>query len=295
MLEGFRGVGAVSAAANAFLADLTREKVRAKAMGIVGISIGFSFVLSMIMSPILYGMIGLGGLFYIVGLLGIIAILLVIVIPKAKQISDNGDFLLGSSLKPTIFNNQMFRLNLGIFSLMYIQASIFLLVPGLLLNFGIIVADHWKIYLPVLLFSFLIMYLAIIKSEEKRQQKKYFVISISLILFSIIVFWLFENFFALWIVGLCIYFVGFNLLEAFLPAWVSKLAFPKSKGLALGIYNTWQSFGIFLGGFLGGQLLTVFGQKGVFLFCIFLLSIWFWISLGLEEKNEIPKTLQPIE
>ena len=116
-----------------------------------------------------------------------------------------------------------------------------------------------------------------------------------MILFSIIVFWVSKDFFLFWLIGLCIYFIGFNLLEAFLPAWVSKLASPGSRGLALGVYNTWQSLGIFVGGLMGGQLLAFFGQRGVFLFCIFLLMIWFWVSLGLDENNKIPKNLELVK
>ena len=293
--RALQGVGAVSAAANAFLADLTRQRVRAKAMGIIGISVGFSFLLSLILSPILYGLIELSGIFYLIGLLGLFATFLVIKIPLNKDNSHKANHLFGLSLKPLVLNIQILRLNLGIFFLMFTQASIFLLIPNLMLGFGVEVGDHWKMYLPVLLFAFLVMFLVIVKSEQQNQQKKYFLISISLVLFSIIVFWMSKDFFLFWLIGLCIYFVGFNLLEAFLPAWVSKLASPSSRGLALGMYNTWQSLGIFAGGFVGGQLLAFFDQRGVFLFCIFLMMIWFWVSLGLEENNKIPKNLELVK
>ena len=282
--RALQGVGAVSAAASAFLADLTREEVRTKAMAMVGISIGLSFVLSLVFSPILYGIVGLSGLFYIVGSLGFLAVILVIRVPSPK-IKSRGNFKkLNSSFKTLIFNNQMLRLNISIFSLMFTQAALFLLIPSLILNFGFEVSNHWKIYLPVLIFSFLVMYVVINKSEKEKQQKKYFIISIYLIFFSLVIFWWSKDFFVFWVFGLAIYFVGFNLLEAFLPSWVSKIVSAEHKGLALGIYNTWQSVGIFAGGLLGGQFYGKFGDIGLFSFCIFLLIIWMLVSLGLEEK-----------
>jgi len=253
-------------------------------MAMVGISIGLSFVLSLVFSPILYGIVGLSGLFYIVGSLGFLAVILVIRVPSPK-IKSRGNFKkLNSSFKTLIFNNQMLRLNISIFSLMFTQAALFLLIPSLILNFGFEVSNHWKIYLPVLIFSFLVMYVVINKSEKEKQQKKYFIISIYLIFFSLVIFWWSKEFFVFWVFGLAIYFVGFNLLEAFLPSWVSKIVSAEHKGLALGIYNTWQSVGIFAGGLLGGQFYGKFGDIGLFSFCIFLLIIWMLVSLGLEEK-----------
>ena len=290
--RALQGVGAVSAAASAFLADLTREEVRTKAMAMVGISIGLSFVLSLVFSPILYGIVGLSGLFYIVGFLGFLAVILVIRVPSPK-IKSRGNFKkLNSSFKTLIFNNQMLRLNISIFSLMFTQAALFLLIPSLILNFGFEVSNHWKIYLPVLIFSFLVMYVVINKSEKEKQQKKYFIISIFLILVSLGFIWGLKGVFALWVCGLCFYFVGFNLLEAFLPSWVSKIVAIQYKGLALGIYNTWQSVGIFAGGLVGGQFYGKFGINGLFSLSVFMIMVWLLVSLGLEEKVHPSKSLQ---
>ena len=291
--RALQGVGAVSAAASAFLADLTREEVRTKAMAMVGISIGLSFVISLVFAPILYGMIGLNGLFYIVGILGIFAILLVLKIPIVKlPIKKTGFNNTNYSFKTIILNSQMLRLNLSIFFLMFTQAAMFLVVPSLILNFGVEVSSHWKIYLPVLTLSFFIMYLIINRSEREKQQKKYFIISIFLILVSLGFIWGLKGVFALWVCGLCFYFVGFNLLEAFLPSWVSKIVAIQYKGLALGIYNTWQSVGIFAGGIVGGQFYGKFGINGLFSLSVFMTMVWLLVSLGLEEKVHPSKSLQ---
>ena len=82
--------------------------------------------------------------------------------------------------------------------------------------------------------------------------------------------------------SLLIYFVGFNFLEASLPSLVSKIAPGNQKGLALGVYNTSQSLGIFVGGFVGGLITTFYGYSGTFLFCGALIFIWFIFSLNMN-------------
>ncbi|MGB0440579.1 MAG: DNA glycosylase AlkZ-like family protein, partial [Paracoccaceae bacterium] len=54
--RALQGAGAVSAAVLALVADLTREAQRTKAMAIIGVSIGFSFLLSVILAPVLDGL-----------------------------------------------------------------------------------------------------------------------------------------------------------------------------------------------------------------------------------------------
>ena len=85
--------------------------------------------------------------------------------------------------------------------------------------------------------------------------------------------------------ALLIYFVGFNFLEASLPSLVSKIAPINKKGLALGVYNTSQSLGIFVGGALGGLITKAYGYNASFVFCIALIFLWFVLSLGMQVAN----------
>jgi len=59
--RGLQGAGAISAAVSAFVADSTRDSQRTKAMAMVGITIGVSFALSLIIAPPLYRWVGIGG------------------------------------------------------------------------------------------------------------------------------------------------------------------------------------------------------------------------------------------
>ena len=64
-----QGAGAISAAVTALAADLTREEHRTKVMAMIGSSIGLVFALSLVGAPLLYGWIGMGGLFIMTGVL----------------------------------------------------------------------------------------------------------------------------------------------------------------------------------------------------------------------------------
>ena len=80
------------------------------------------------------------------------------------------------------------------------------------------------------------------------------------------------------VANLVVFFVVFNILEASLPSLVSRIAPPQAKGMALGIYNTTQSLGLFLGGAVGGILAQHYGASGVFGVGIALALIWLLIQ-----------------
>ena len=86
-----QGMGAISSVVTAFLADLTRPNVRTKAMAFVGLSIAAAFIIALVLSPITYFYVGLNGLFLIVCLLGMMAMLAVFSIEE-KKVSDQHQF-----------------------------------------------------------------------------------------------------------------------------------------------------------------------------------------------------------
>ncbi|HPP47848.1 MAG TPA: MFS transporter, partial [Accumulibacter sp.] len=90
---------------------------------------------------------------------------------------------------------------------------------------------------------------------------------------------------------LLLFFIAFNLLEAMQPSLVSRLAPPRVKGFAMGVYNTTQAFGLFLGGIVGGALAKRFGDNMVFYVCAALAAIWFVAAFSMTpppaRKKEI--------
>ncbi|TCV83777.1 MFS transporter [Sulfurirhabdus autotrophica] len=282
--RSIQGAGAISAAVTALTADLTREEHRTKAMAMIGMTIGITFALSLILGPAFYHLIGMPGIFAMTGGLALLAILVVKYAVPNPQISrfHSDAEAMPSKLKDVLRDKQLLRLNYGIFVVHAAQMAMFMVVPFALKETGGIDANHhWQIYLPVMIVSFLIMIPVIIYGEKNARLKPVFVGAIGLMLLAQVGFvFLIHNFWGV-VMMLVTYFIAFNVLEASLPSLISKIAPAASKGTAMGVYNTFQSLGLFLGGTMGGYLSHRFGYSAVFVFGGGLTAIWLVFALGM--------------
>lgn len=276
--RALQGAGAVSAAVSAYLTDLTREEVRARAMAMVGAAIGLSFALSMVIAPPLFGLWGLSGLFLLTAGLGLAAMLVVLGLAKGPQRRPEAPL----PWRVLLADGQLQRLNLGIFAMMAIQTSLFVAIPKALVTLGVELSDHWRVYLPLLLITFALMVPPILWAERRGQFRPVFLASIGLLVLAMGLFLTAEPFWS-WMLAMAIFLLGFNLLEALLPAWVSRLAPTGQRGQAMGLYNTSQSLGMFFGGIAAGTALSQGGLAGVFWLCAALAGFWGMMSLGLRE------------
>ena len=258
-----QGAGAISAAVTALAADLTREQHRTKVMAMIGSSIGLVFAISLVAAPALYAAIGMSGLFWMTAILALAAIGLVThVVPPAPPPPQGPK----PPFRDVLFDTRLLRLNFGIFTLHMVQMAMFVVVPGLLLKYGDLpLASHWKVYLPAVLVSFVLMVPAIIYAEKRNQVKPVFVSAIALLSATLLAMWSGSTNFTVVAGGLLSFFVAFNILEAMLPSLISRIAPPNAKGAALGVYNTTQAFGLFLGGALGGWLVKNYDAGAVFI------------------------------
>jgi len=280
-----QGAGAISAPVMAFLSDLTREQHRTKAMAMVGSSIGLMFALSLVGSPILYRHIGMGGIFVLTGVLALVAIWVVVSVVPEETLGkvEAQEHVEPARFRDVLKNPDLLRLNLGIFSLHAVQMAIFVVVPLAMVSAGgLPVGEHWKVYLPVVLASFALMVPAIIYAEKKDALKPVFLACIGLmaVVQTGFVFEL-HNFAAL-VILLLGFFVAFNILEATLPSLVSRTAPAGAKGAALGVYNTTQSLGLFVGGAAGGWLMQHYGRTPVFMFGAALIALWGIVAVGMR-------------
>ena len=287
-----QGMGAISAAVTALAADLTREEHRTKVMAMIGSSIGLVFALSLVGAPVLYGWIGMGGLFIMTGVLALLAIVLLLkAVPPAPP--PHGHEKL--PLRRVIFDPDLFRLNVGIFVLHIVQMAMFVVLPHALVDFGgLEAAAHWKVYLPAVLASFAIMIPAIIAAERKDKMRPIFLLAIGLlVIVQSGLFLLHENLWAL-ALWLLLFFVAFNVLEATLPSLVSRTAPPAAKGAALGVYNTTQAMGLFIGGTAGGYIAQNFGDNAVFAACTGLILVWLVVanSMNFPQRRVTPAATQ---
>jgi MFS family permease len=274
-----QGMGAVSSAVIAFIADLTSDENRTKAMAMVGGSIGVSFAVAIVGAPIVFQWVGMSGLFTVIGFLSILAVGVVVwVVPDAPAPPVH----VKAPFAEVLHNVELLRLNFGVLVLHATQTALFLVVPRILEAGGLPVASHWKVYLPVMGLAFVMMVPAIIAAEKRGKMKIVMVSAIGLILIGQLLLGVAPH--TLWSVAgiLFVYFLGFNVLEASQPSLVSKLAPGTRKGAAAGVYNTTQSIGLAMGGVLGGWLLKVDGQSAVFFACSGLVLAWLIVAANMK-------------
>ena len=280
-----QGAGAVSAAVAALLADLTREEHRTKAMASIGATIGLTFAVSLVMGPVLDKWIGVPGIFALTGVLAIAAIgVVMFYVPKPILSHFHADAEANPArLKDVLRDTQLLRLNYGIFALHAAQMAMFVVVPVALADYAGLSKDHhWWVYLPVVMGSFLLAVPGIIVGEKRGKLKPVFVGAVALMLAAQIALSQTLHSFAGLVASLFAYFVAFNLLEATLPSLISKLAPASAKGTAMGVYNTSQSLGLFVGGVTGGWLAQHQGFGSVFVLCAILMGGWLILALGMR-------------
>lgn len=291
--RALQGAGAIAAAVSALLADLTRETVRTRAMLILGVSIGGSFALSLILGPVLNNWIGVPGIFLLTAVLGLLAIPVILwVAPRAPEPIRTGEHFL-VSMKRVLRDVDLVRLDVGIFILHAILTAAFLAVPLALRDeAGLAAAQHWKVYLPVMLVSLFGTVPLIHLAERRGHFKPVFLLAI--VLLGVALLGMAENYTSLsvLITSLFVFFAAFNMLEASLPSLVSRLAPSADKGAALGCYSSSQFMGAFTGGVIGGSLLDAFGLAGVFYACAVMTLLW--LGFALRQAAPPPREGEPV-
>ena len=288
--RALQGAGAIGSTLLACAADLTREEVRTKAMAIMGITIGVSFVIAMILGPILSVRIGISGIFDVTALLALIAIVIVYLkVPNPKKTVFHRDQQIDKrTLISTLKNTQLLRLDLGIFCLHAILTATFIVLPLALTDqLNLSKMDQAWVYAPILIVSFFLMVPFVIMAETKYKMKQVFLSAIALFGLSQLGFIFLGSHVSAVVISLIIFFTAFVLLEATLPSLVSKLAPITSKGTALGVYSSCQFFGAFVGGSVGGFLYGEHHIIGVYIFCLALALIWFLLAFSMEKPAQV--------
>jgi MFS family permease len=285
-----QGAGAVGSVILALVADLTAEENRTKAMALVGMTIGFSFLVAIVAGPVVAGWIGVGGIFWLMTLLALVGIAITLwVVPAPGRLrrhreAETVPALLGATLR----NPELLRLDFGIFALHAMLTGSFLVVPGLLHGtLGLSSRDQWLVYLPVLLVSVAVMVPAIIFAERRRRMKVVLVGAVAALVVSQLMLAAGGHDVYVLMAALTIFFAGFNVMEASLPSLVTKTAPSGSTGTATGIYSSSQFLGIFVGGVAGGWLNQTEGSAGVFIFACALGGLWLLAALSMRPPGHL--------
>ena len=272
----------------ALAADLSREDHRAKMMAFIGMSIGASFAIAMVLGPVISQWGGLSAVFWVTAVLAIIGILLVtFVVPTPKMTKTHRDVgIMKSYVKPVLTQSTLLRMNLSVFSLHLLMTANFAVLPLIFRDsLELATSQHWRIYLPVLFCSIIFSLPMIIIAEKFRKSKICFIIAVSLLVLSQVLLATIDfNLFPL-VFAFLLFFIGFNFLEAMQPSLVAKYSDVSAKGTAMGVYSTSQFMGIFVGGALGGLILQNFGITGVFIFGICVALLFLLVAISLPKPD----------
>jgi MFS family permease len=295
--RALQGAGAVGSVILALVADLTAEENRTKAMAMVGITIGASFMVALVAGPIAASFIGVAGIFWLMVGLALVGIAITeFVVPNPRRLSVHRDAetvpaLIGAVLR----NSELLRLDFGIFSLHAMLTASFLVVPGLLRGtLGIANRNDWLVYLPVLLVSVAVMVPAIVVAEKHRRMKGVFVAAVAGLVASQAMLYLGAGNLYVLLAALTVFFSAFNVMEASLPSLITKVAPSTAKGTATGIYSSSQFFGIFVGGVVGGWAHQHGGTAGVFALTTALALLWLLAAATMAQPSYLTTKLVPI-
>lgn len=284
-----QGAGAINAAVMALTADLTREEHRTKAMAMIGMTIGVTFSLSMVLSPLLYKHIGVPGMFGLVGVLAIVSIALVLwFIPNPRITRFHSDTEANTGkLKEVLRNADLLRMDFGVFTLHAILMSVFMQVPFILRDNGLDAQHQWQVYLPVMLLAFALMVPPIIIAETKAKMKQVFMACIAVAALAQLGILLLHD--SVWGVAgsLLVFFTAFNVLEATQPSIVSKISPLAAKGTAMGVFSSVQFLGAFFGSAVGGLLMQFYGGDAVLLFAAGMLLLWLFVASSMRAPQAL--------
>jgi MFS family permease len=295
--RALQGAGAVGSVILALVADLTAEENRTKAMALVGVTIGGSFMIALVAGPIVAGFVGVAGIFWLMVMLALIGIAITqFVVPDPPRLRVHRDAeavpaMIGAVLR----DRELLRLDVGIFVLHAMLTASFLVVPGLLRStLDVPVGKQWMVYLPVLLVSVVVMVPAIVVAEKYRRMKGVFVGAVAALFASQLMLYGGAGNLYVLLAALLVFFSAFNVMEASLPSLITKAAPAGAKGTAMGLYSSLQFIGIFVGGVIGGFAHQTWGDAGVFAMTAVIALAWLLAAATMAQPSYLTTRLVPI-
>ncbi len=288
-----QGAGAVGSVVLALGADLTREEHRTKAMAVMGMTIGLSFGVAVVLGPIFNSWIGVSGIFWATAGMALVGLVILhLVVPRPLLTRRHRDTEpVPAMFRRVLSDPELLRLDFGIFALHAMLTASFLGLPLILREAGLSIHHQWYFYLPVLVISVVAMVPLIIIGETRGKMKPVFlgaVLAIGLAQAGLVGA---GHSVVEIMIALVVFFTAFNLMEASLPSLISKAAPADAKGTAMGVYSSSQFLGIFVGGAAGGWLHGHFGLPGLYVFSASLAGIWFLLALGMRNPPRISNRL----
>ncbi|HSR73493.1 MAG TPA: MFS transporter, partial [Sulfurovum sp.] len=286
-----QGAGAIGSVVSAMVADLVKEEQRAHAMAILGGTIALSFAAAMIIAPVVGGHWGIDKLFWLTAILSVMSIgILFTAVPQPPKIVHS--YAEEESKMIEVFKDKsLTRMYITFLFHSSIMTMAFFIIPVVMTQaleaggFGWEKSELWKVYFPAMLFGFLAMAPAAIFGEKYGKGKQVFMISVATIFFGFLAMG-FASSAWVFVVGVVLFFIGFNMFEPLLQSFVAKFAKVHQKGAALGVANTFAYTGIFLGGILAGWLMQHYNREILAVVVAGLSILWFiWVATMPNPNN----------
>ncbi|HZU89753.1 MAG TPA: MFS transporter [Stellaceae bacterium] len=292
-----QGMGAVGSVVLALVADLTRDEVRTRAMALVGVTIGLSFVVAIAVGPLLAAAIGLSGIFWLTAALALLGIAVTLfLVPTPPRLLRHRDAEAVPALLVRVLRDpELLRLDFAIFALHAILTASFLAVPALLVGALHLAAPaDWKLYLPVLAASVVLMAPVVLLAEKSARMKEIFLLTIAVLAGSLLMLALGGTSAGVVVAALVLFFAAFNTMEAVLPSLITKTAPAGAKGTATGIYSSAQFLGIFFGGAVGGWASAAGGAGAVFGFTLAVALAWLALAMTMRRPGRYKSCVAPL-
>ena len=277
-----QGAGAIGAVATAMISDLIKEEIRAKAMAIMGGSVAITFAISMVLGPTISASWGIGMLFWITAVCAAIAIIVLLLKvetpPKITHNYKNSKKEIFTILK----DKNLIKMNITNMLQKGMMTLAFLAIPIIMVReFGYQKSELWQAYVPAMILGIFAMGFSAVMGEKKKKPKLVLIVGITFFALSYAIMGSTSSPF-LFIIGVIVFFVGFNIHEPLLQSLASKYAKIHQKGTALGVFNAFGYLGTLVGALLGGHFLKWYGigyiATTVFVICI----LWVFLIITLE-------------
>lgn len=287
--RAMQGAGAISAVVMALAADLTRDSQRTKIMAVIGSSIGVSFILSIVLGPLMMTRFNLQQIFFCVAALGVLSLVTILFLVPVPGVSgkDRSVAVITSDLPAMFRNRELLKLDFSIFFLHLIITATFVSIPLRLIEVGMNVDVHWKLYLIGALGSLLVLVPLVFLNERKLSTSTTMLICVvGLALAEVLLGFMNSEMFIV-VTGLIAFFGFLSVLEAMLPSLVSRIAPASGRGTALGVYSTSQFIGAFFGGVIGGVMIEHTGMASTHFMLAAVCLLWIPVVSGIRETEKL--------
>lgn len=278
--RAIQGAGAISSVVMALLSDLIEESRRPKALALVGMSIGVTFVSALMLGPVLVDWFGLSGLFWLNVLLGCAALAMVVfAVPSAKPVERHHGVSSATRFYLALKHHDLWVLNGGIFVLHLVLTGLFILLPThLATQLSLPIGQHSRIYFLAIVLS-IPVFLPVLMAARRLAVKSLMLMSVGLLSLGLLLLLLPMGVVGI-TVALIVFFAGFNALEALLPSQVGSTAPVAARGTSMGVYSSAQFLGIFFGAQLAGWLAPELGLRLMVSLMVVVMCGWgVWVLL----------------